>query len=76
MNRIVKEHYPVAKLPEELREGLDPAELATVTITLEVKQPRRKTMTLEEIFAARRPPFRSGKEIDDSVRRQRDEWDY
>jgi hypothetical protein len=76
MNRIVKEHYPVSKLPEELREGLDPAELVTVTVAREIENPRRKVLTLEEIFALRRPPFRSGTEIDDSVRRQRDEWDY
>jgi hypothetical protein len=76
MNRIVKEHYPVSKLPAELREGLDPAELVTVTVALEVEQPPRKVMTLEEIFSARRPPFRSGKEIDESIQRQRDEWDY
>lgn len=32
MNRIIKEHYPVSKLPEELREGLDPSEMVTVTV--------------------------------------------
>ena len=24
MNRIVREHYPAAKLPDDLREGIDP----------------------------------------------------
>jgi hypothetical protein len=76
MNKIVKEHYPAAKLPEDLREGLDPARLVTITVTLESDQPARKPMTLEEIFALRRPPFRSGQEIDESIRQQRDEWDY
>jgi hypothetical protein len=32
-------------------------------------------MTLEEIFALRRPPFRTVEEIDSDLRRQRDEWD-
>jgi hypothetical protein len=35
MNRIVVQHYPVAKLPEELRKGIDPARKATVTVTEE-----------------------------------------
>ncbi len=34
MNRIVKEHYPASKLPEDLREGLAPG--AEVTVTVEV----------------------------------------
>jgi hypothetical protein len=59
VNKIVKEHYPASKLPIELREGLDPHEWLTV----------------DEIFALRQPPFRSGQEIDDELRRQRDEWD-
>jgi hypothetical protein len=78
MNRIVKEHYPAAKLPEDLREGLDPAQLVTITVAVEEKQSEpatRKVLTLEEIFALRRPPFRSGEEIDEDLRRQRDEWD-
>jgi hypothetical protein len=32
-------------------------------------------MTLEEIFALRRPPFRTAEEIDEDLRRQRDEWE-
>jgi hypothetical protein len=78
MNRIVKEHYPAAKLPEDLREGLDPARLVTITVAVEEKQSEsitRKVLTLEEIFALRRPPFRSGEAIDEDLRRQRDEWD-
>lgn len=74
MNRIVKEHYPVSKLPEELREGLDPRQMVTVTVLVE-ETPPEKVPTLEELFALRRPPFRSGQEIDDELRRQRDEWD-
>jgi len=74
MNKIVREHYPVSKLPEDLREGVDPD--ATVTVTVEdLKRPER-VMTLDEIFALRRPPYRSAEEIVSDVRRQRDEWDY
>jgi hypothetical protein len=74
MNRIVREHYPASKLPEDLRAGVDPSSTVTVTIVEEEKRPE-KVMTLEEIFALRRPPFRTAEEIDEDLRRQRDEWD-
>ncbi|HKH81444.1 MAG TPA: hypothetical protein VKA03_07530 [Methylovirgula sp.] len=89
MNKIVKEDYPVAKLPEDLREGLDPAQ--QVRVTIEVAPSAKEEMdrelqsawfhrpdhvlSLEEIFALRRPPFRSAEEIEEELRRQRDEWD-
>jgi hypothetical protein len=74
MNRIVKEHYPASKLPDDLREGLAPGSQVTVTIVEEQASPE-KAMSLDELFALRRPPFRSGAEIDAELRRQRDEWD-
>jgi hypothetical protein len=74
MNRIIREHYPASKLPDDLRAGVDPSSTVTVTIVEEEKRPE-KVMTLEEIFALRRPPFRTAEEIDEDLRRQRDEWD-
>jgi hypothetical protein len=78
MNKIVREHYPVSKLPEELRPGTDPNAQVTVTIEQEsadsLQRPEH-VMTLEEIFAARQPPFRTKEQIDTDLRRQRDEWD-
>jgi hypothetical protein len=74
MNRIIREHYPASKLPEDLRAGVDPSSTVTVTIVEEEKRPE-KVMTLEEIFALRRPPFRTAEEIDEDLRRLRDEWD-
>jgi hypothetical protein len=73
MNRIVKENYPVSKLPEDLREGLEPSSVVTVTVEESEGAPRKRP-TLEEIFAMRRPPFRTKEEIDVEWRRQRDEW--
>jgi hypothetical protein len=32
MNTIITRHYPASKLPEDLREGIDPSSLVTVTI--------------------------------------------
>ena len=74
MNKIIREHYPASKLPEDLREGVDPKSIVTVTVTVETLQRPEHVMSLEEIFTARRPPFRSAEEIDADIRRQRDEW--
>jgi hypothetical protein len=74
MNKIIREHYPAAKLPSDLREGIDPNSTVTVTVVGELAPPDR-VMTLEEIFALRRPPYRSKEEIDDDIRRERDQWD-
>jgi len=75
MNRIVKEHYPVSKLPEDLRAGIDPASMVTVTIMEEEATAPRKVMSAEELWALRAPPFRGADEIDQDLRRDRDEWD-
>jgi hypothetical protein len=74
MNRIVLEHYPASKLPDDLRAGVDPSSTVTVTIVEEKKRPE-KIMTLDEIFSLRGFRRRSAAEIDDDLRRQRDEWD-
>ena len=74
MNRIVRENYPVSKLPEDLRAGVDPSSTVTVTIVEEEKRPE-KVMSLDEIFSLEGFRRRSAKEIDDDLRRQRDEWD-
>jgi hypothetical protein len=50
MNRIVRENYPVSKLPEDLRAGVDPSSTVTVTIVEEEKRPE-KVMTLDEILS-------------------------
>jgi hypothetical protein len=87
MNRIVREHYPVEKLPEDLREGIPAAEQVTVTVEPETEAAQKKSgaaenlvapqhvMSLEEIFAARRPPFRTVEEISKTIRRDRDTWE-
>jgi hypothetical protein len=73
MNKIVRENYPASKLPEDLREGIDPAHRVTVTVVED--QPSHSPMTLEEIVASRRPPYRSADEIVASIRKLREEWD-
>ena len=73
MNKIVKKHYPISRLPKDLRAGLDPT--VEVTVIVEQEAAPRDTMTLEEIFAARRPPYRTVEDIDQALRESRNEWD-
>lgn len=85
MNKIVINHYPVEKLPEDMRQGLD--ERGTVKVVIE-EEPRggtadeRKMMTAQETAEAieryrkeRITPFVSGEEAVARVRQLRDEWD-
>ena len=74
MNSIVRSNYPASRLPEDLRDGMDPS--ATVTVTVTVEEKPKHVMSLEEVFAMRRPPYRSKGDIDAEIRRQRDEWDH
>ena len=74
MNRIVREHYPAARLPDDLRPIDNPDARVTVTVEVEEERPER-VLSLDEIWASRQPPFRTKEEIDADIRRQRDEWD-
>jgi hypothetical protein len=73
MNKIIRQNYPASKLPEDLREGIDPSIRVTVTVTEDV--PAHQPMTLEEIWALRQPPYRSAENIVSGIRQLRDEWD-
>jgi hypothetical protein len=73
MNKIVREHYPVSQLPAELRPSSDPT--AKVTVTIEEEKRIDRVMTLDEIFSQQGFRRRTKEEIDDEIRRQRDEWD-
>ena len=74
MNKIVRAHFPVEKLPQELRVGLDLTRKATITIEIEENGTSEASMTFHDIFAARQPPFRKKEEIDDDLRADREEW--
>lgn len=74
MNKIICEHYPVADLPENLRQGLPTDASAVVTIEIEPSNPVH-VPTLKELLSLRRPPYRTTEEIVEEIRRDRDEWD-
>ncbi len=89
MNKIVREHYPVEKLPEDLRAGLSAGQSVTITVEEEValipddtfdelvaeilRNP--KPMTLSEARALVGPRNVSGEEAVARIRALRDEWD-
>lgn len=88
MNKIVRNHYPVANLPEELREGFNP--VGTVRVVIEVEDRasdpdvpvvERKPMTGEDVVNAIRRyravgrPSVTAEEAVARIRELRDEWD-
>lgn len=81
MNRIVRENYPVEKLPEDLRRDL--RDVTPVTVSVEQDEPRMHALRSPEVSAGhfsrwrhlRRREFESSEEIIDHVRALRDEWD-
>ena len=74
MNRIVREHYPASRLPDDLRGDVDPSSTVTVIVAEEEQRPE-KVMSLEEIFSLEGFRRRSAEEIDSDIQRMRDEWD-
>lgn len=77
MNKIVLEHYPASKLPNDLRGDIAPE--ASVKITVE-EEPVRKPMTREELLKSFRGVRAGAKgvtleEAVARVRELRDEWD-
>ena len=90
MNKIVRDHYPVDKLPEDLREGF-PAH-TTVRVILETVAPvsvpglpsslvDETPLSLQEAlesiqrFKATHRPDRSPDEAVEQIRKLRDEWE-
>jgi hypothetical protein len=73
MNKIIRQNYPAANLPEDLREGIDLS--AQVTVTVIADERPRRTRTLEEIWQSSRPKYSSAEEIVAQIRKMRDEED-
>lgn len=76
MNKIVREHYPVERLPEDLRAELGLAR--TVTVTLEQEDSVGPPPDREWLERLRQRSHDLPPATDDPVariRRLRDEWD-
>lgn len=74
MNRIVRAHYPVEKLPEDLREGIPDGRRVTVTLEEEA-QPAGKPLSYADIRARVKPRHVTTEEAVRRIRELRDEWD-
>jgi hypothetical protein len=80
MNKIVREHYPTSKLPEDLRPAGWPNE--TVRVTIEAADMSTRPKSFSEIRREIEEGRRSGKwstisndEVEQRIRALRDEWD-
>jgi hypothetical protein len=67
MTTIITRHYPASKLPAELREGIDPSSLVTVTII--------QRLNPDTISEPRQLADRTEKEVSVNLRSRRDERD-
>jgi len=76
MNKIVLEHYPASKLPEDLRGNMSPD--ASVTIVIEEESPlsgsREAVLKLIRDAQARSRGV-TAEEAVARIRKLRDEWD-
>lgn len=75
MNRVVKEHYPASKLPEDLREGIEPGRQVKVTVEEEAVPPTREQLTALIEDARRHAKGVTAEEAVARIRELRDEWD-
>ena len=82
MNRIVRDHYPVSKLPEDLREGFGADDEVRVTVDVldEPQDPGELPNARAGLFSRYRPiveaRFTSIEQVNDHVRALRNEWDH
>jgi len=85
MNKIVREHYPVENLPDDLRQLVPDADFVTVEVTEEPVDPDAQLpLSVEDAVALMREMQRhvsergegvSWEEAVRRVRELRDEWD-
>ena len=77
MNRIVRDHYPAEKLPEDLRAGLPIG--AQVQVTILVEAPQKSTedvlAMIDAYRATRQETVRTVEDAVAEIRALRDEWD-
>lgn len=72
MNRIVKNDYPVERLPDELRELVDPNRKLRLVLEQPDEEAESRSLTR---FAGRFPLDVSQHEAVARIRSLRDEWD-
>jgi len=77
MNKIVREHYPVEKLPADLRAELGLARTVTVVIEAEDESLSKadREAAIAELRELRRKLKPSADDSVERIRKLRDEWD-
>jgi hypothetical protein len=76
MNKIVLEHYPASKLPEELRKGFSADAAVKVTVEEEPRKPLSREQLLDLMREAQaHAPGTTLEEAVARIRALRDEWD-
>ncbi|ATQ67505.1 MULTISPECIES: hypothetical protein [Methylosinus] len=73
--KIVREHYPTSRLPEDLREEIGDNAMVTVTIVVEPVE-GRKSDWFSRHAHIQRDHFKSTEEVNEYVRSLRDEWSH
>ena len=71
MTKIVRDHYPAAKLPDDLRGAIDPK--VSVRVVVETEE-HRKVSAFSDLVGSGRGVYKSPEEALDTVRRLREEW--
>jgi hypothetical protein len=70
--KIVTEHFPVDRLPEELRRGIESGRMVRVVVEAEVEPAR---IPLVDLIGSAKGLYASPEEAVAYIRALRDEWD-
>jgi len=73
--KIVVEHFPVDKLPDELRRGIEAGQVVRVTVEEESESMAPPYRSLSDFVGAGRGLYATPEEATDFIRKLRDEWD-
>jgi hypothetical protein len=75
VNKIVREHYPAARLPDDLREAIGDHDEVTLTIEVTEKPPANQPDWFSRHEHIRRNYYNSDEEVVEYIRGLRDEWE-
>jgi hypothetical protein len=78
MNRIVRENFPVERLPEELRKGFLPGERVRVSVeeSHHVRaQPEPDSRPFRDFYGTAKPRFETPEQADRHLEVLRKEWE-
>ncbi len=74
MKKIVTEHFPVDRLPEELRRGIESGQMVRVVVEMEVEPTARKR-SLRSFLGSGKGAYPTPNDAVSSIRALRDESD-